>query len=107
MSRPSLTLRLSLLFAAVSAAVLLAVGGIIWRQIDAHFEQLDLAELHGKLELVRHALADSRSEADWPNIHAHLGHAMAGHGGWSIGIYAADGRSVYVSPGTELSLIHI
>jgi len=99
-NRRSLTLRLSLWFATVSATALLAVGWVIWHQIDEHFEKLDHAELRGKLELVRHALADGEQASGWAKIPAHLGHTLAGHGGVTVGIYGAGGQPLYVSPGT-------
>jgi len=89
MKRPSLTLRLSLLFAAVSAAVLLAVGGVIWHQIDEHFEQLDLMDLQSKLDLARQALAENGSDS--AALAGHLGHALHGHAGLGIRIERMDG----------------
>ena len=56
-ARASITLHLTLLFAAASAAVLIGVGVLVSRLVETHFEQQDVTELAGKLELVRHRLA--------------------------------------------------
>lgn len=95
--RLSITLRLALLFAATTAAVLLAQGLFIGQLVDRHFEELDLAELSGKLELTRHALTSVRGEADLAALPARLDDALVGHHSISINIDAADGRTLYRS----------
>ncbi len=95
--RLSITLRLALLFAATSAAVLLAVGLFIGQLVDRHFEELDLAELSGKLELTRHALTSVRGEADLKALPARLDDALVGHHSVSVVIEALDGKRLYHS----------
>ena len=53
----SITTRLTVLFSAVAVTVLLAFGHVVDLLVSGHFEMLDQAELDGKLQLVRHALA--------------------------------------------------
>ena len=89
--RLSITLRLALLFAATTAAVLLALGLFIGQLVDRHFEELDLAELTGKLELTRHALASVRREADLQALPVRLDDALVGHHSVSVAIETADG----------------
>lgn len=98
MKRPSLTLRLAALFAAVSAAVLLAVGGVIWRQIDEHFEQLDLMELHARMAAVRKAFDESGGNP--VDVAAHLGHSLPGHASVEVSVEdTVSGALLYASPG--------
>ena len=62
-ARASITLRLTVLFATVSTAVLLALGYLIGSTVEAHFVEQDVEVLSGKLDLTRHALAKVRSAA--------------------------------------------
>ena len=52
MRRKSITVRLTLLFATASTAVLIALGYWIGVAVEAHFVDLDREELDGKMELV-------------------------------------------------------
>jgi two-component system heavy metal sensor histidine kinase CusS len=57
----SLTGRVSLLFAAVSVAILSAMGLFLYHVLSQQLAARDLQDLNGKVELVRHKLADSES----------------------------------------------
>jgi two-component system heavy metal sensor histidine kinase CusS len=57
----SLTGRVSLLFAAVSLAILSAMGLFLHHALSQQLAARDLQDLNGKVELVRHKLADSDS----------------------------------------------
>ena len=50
-SRKSITSRLTLLFAAISTAVLLALGLLIGNSVEQHFIEQDMEQLTGKLHL--------------------------------------------------------
>ena len=52
----SLTARLALLFAAMTASLLIVVGVVIGRAVEHHFHELDDHELAGKLTLVGNLL---------------------------------------------------
>ena len=65
MRRPSLTLRLTLLFGTASTAVLVVLGYLVGMSVQAHFVEIDRDELLGKVELVRHTLAKVRTAADF------------------------------------------
>jgi two-component system heavy metal sensor histidine kinase CusS len=94
MMRPkSITFRLTLFFCTASTAVLLVVGTLIGTLVEAHFEELDLMELDGKLELVRHTLAKARTPADLTVVPQNLSDALVGHPGLSVAV---------VGPGREL-----
>ena len=47
----SITLRLTLLFAAISTVVLLTVGYLAGVALEQHFEEQDLSQLEPRLEL--------------------------------------------------------
>ena len=85
--RLSLTVRLTLLFSLASSAVLLILGFIVGASVERHFEELDLATLHGQLADLRRGLA--------------LGH-VHGEGG-SEGLPTSDGGGGTTSAGGATS----
>ncbi len=93
----SITFRLTLLFAAVSTTVLLLLGLLVGALLDRHFEDLDMELLTGKLALVQHALETVGSERDLSVLRQHLDDALVGHQGLIVGIFAPDGRRLFVS----------
>lgn len=97
--RKSVTLRLTLFFAVASAAVLIAIGTAIGLSVEAHFEEQDRAELNGKLELIRHALAQVRSRADLDTLPQHLDDALVGHHDLSVVVVTPDGQKLFATPG--------
>ncbi|TRZ91984.1 MAG: HAMP domain-containing protein [Rhodocyclaceae bacterium] len=101
MRRASLTVRLALLFAAVSATVLLAIGGVIGYLVEEHFEMLDLAELTGKMTLIEHVLAKTGTAAQYVDVPRQLDDALVGHPGLSVAVYADHGKSVYATEGAD------
>jgi two-component system, OmpR family, heavy metal sensor histidine kinase CusS len=90
----SITLRLALLFGTASTMVLIAVGVLIGALIAKHFEEMDVAELAGKVELINHTL----SKVDTPNeighLSQHLGDTLMGHGTLSVAIVDRDGLTL-------------
>ncbi len=98
----SVTLRLTLLFAAVSSFVLLLLGLVVGHLVDRHFEELDGELLTGKLELVRDALAEVKTDDDLKSLPRRLDGALIGHHGLSVRIRAADGRIVYATANADL-----
>ncbi len=99
MRRSSLTLRLTLIFGVMFAVLLLALGAFIARAVEQHFEEGDVHELHGKLELVRRVFAEVRSEADLAHVPQRLDAALVGHHSLSIAVVQHDGEVVFVSSG--------
>lgn len=97
----SLTTRLTLLFAVVSTAVLLLLGLVIGSLVERHFEDMDLELLEGKLELIQHALAATRSAGDLETIPAQLDAALIGHHGLAVGIWDGAGNALYLSDGAS------
>lgn len=93
----SVTLRLTLLFATVSMAVLLLLGLVIGSLVERHFEELDTALLDGKLELVRHALESVRSDAELAELPVRLDESLVGHHGLGMAIWRANGEVLYAT----------
>ncbi|MDY0011851.1 MAG: heavy metal sensor histidine kinase [Rhodocyclaceae bacterium] len=80
MKRPlSLTARLALLFALVTASLLVLVGLALGRAVEAHFRELDEHELAGKLALVEHLLQGAATPAARAGLPRRLEDAFVGH----------------------------
>lgn len=94
----SITFRLTLFFSTASTAVLLVVGTMIGGLVERHFEEQDLTELNGKLELVRHAFAKARSESDLAAVPQNLSDALVGHPALSVAVIGPDHRRLFTSP---------
>lgn len=92
--QPSITLRLSLLFALASSFILIGVGGFVGWATDRHFEDIDAAEIDGKLELIGHAIADTRDAAALNTLPHRLGDALVGHHALSVSVSMADGKPI-------------
>jgi len=93
----SVTFRLTLFFAAVSTAVLLAVGYLVGALVDRHFLEQDLIEFDGRIELVRYLLAKVRSRSDLDRVPQFLDDALVGHPGLSITVIGPEGRVLFAS----------
>jgi len=89
----SLTTRISLLFAAAAALVLLVVGLFVARSVDRHFIEIDRHELTGKLDLVRNMLAQGSQETLPRRLHD----ALVGHHGLVLVLAGPDGTLLYAS----------
>ena len=92
---PSLTVRLALLFSAVSTTVLLGIGAVIGYLVEDHFEMLDLVELNGKMTQIRHILAKTGAQKNVADLQRQLNDALMDHHGLSVAVYAADGAAVF------------
>lgn len=100
----SITLRLTLLFAAVSTSVLLLLGVVVGTLVERHFEELDMELLDGKRELIGHALADIQSPGQLAALAPQLASALIGHHGLAVNILAPDGQPVFEVGGAEFPL---
>lgn len=99
--RSSLTLRLTLLFAGISTAVLLLLGLLIGSLVEHHFEELDMTLLDGKVELLSHALQRVRTEDELRSLPQELEHALVGHEGLAVIVIAPDGRPIFQTAGAS------
>ena len=95
----SVTFRLTLLFSTVSTAVLLVVSFLVGALVERHFIELDLAELNGKIDLVRRVLAQVGSRSDLDRVQLQLDDAVLGHPGLSISVSTPEGRVLVAPPG--------
>lgn len=96
--RRSLTLRLTLSFAALTTVLLVAIGVVLYRSLDAHFEQEDAAELRGKTALVEHLVSRLREDGTAVSLRERLGDALIGHEALLVQIETAQGAVVFSSP---------
>jgi two-component system heavy metal sensor histidine kinase CusS len=97
MRRPSLTLRLTLLFGTASTAVLVAIGYLVGISVQAHFVEIDRDELLGKVELVRHTLAKIRTAEEFASMPGRMDDALIGHPHLGVRVSAPDGTVLYAS----------
>lgn len=97
----SLTVRLTVLFAAASTAVLLLLGYLIASSVGRHFEEQDMTVLSGKLELVEHALEKTRSGDALARIPAQLADSLIGHHSLDVMVVAPDGTVLFSTNGAH------
>ncbi len=96
---PSLTARISLLFAIGAALVLLLLGWVVARAVDAHFVEMDRHELDGKLALVRNLLARAQQREALAALPRQLDDALVGHHHLAVALIAPDGATHFASDG--------
>jgi two-component system heavy metal sensor histidine kinase CusS len=94
----SITFRLTLFFSTASTAVLLVVGYLIGTLVERHFEEIDLNDLNGKLQLVRHTLVNARAAGDLDVVPQRLADALVGHHGLSVAVLGPDRKTLFSSP---------
>ena len=99
----SLTLRIALLFAAASAAILFGAGLWLSSMLVQHFEEQDVHELRGKLELVRALVEAKHSAAEFDALPTELARALVGH--HHLGVVVMDGSRdiLFASLGDQLA----
>ncbi|MEI7611851.1 MAG: heavy metal sensor histidine kinase [Betaproteobacteria bacterium] len=100
-SRPSISLRLTLLFASASTVVLLILGALIGSAVEQHFEEQDMVILSNKLALTRQVLAKVLSEHDYAAVPQQLDDLLAGDSGLAVVVRAPGGETLFASSGAE------
>lgn len=93
----SLTLRLTLLFASLSTAVLLLLGVLVGSLVESHFADMDRILLEGKLEFLRFNLEQVRSQDDLLALPARLDQALRGHHGLAVQVLSPEGKPLFAS----------
>jgi two-component system heavy metal sensor histidine kinase CusS len=93
----SLTLRLTLLFAAGSMAVLVVLGYLVGVSVQQHFVDIDREELLGKIELVRHILSKTRTTEDFTAIPGRMDDSFTGHPHLFVRISDPEGKLLYTT----------
>lgn len=96
--RFSITLRLTLLFGAISLMVLLVLGYLIMEMVEHHLEAQDREMLQGKVELARHALSAVASSSELDILPVQLSNALIGHYGLSMAVLGPHGRTLFATP---------
>ncbi len=94
---PSLTLRLTLLFALASAFVLFLLGLLIGNAVERHFEEQDLDVLTGKMQLARHILERKPDSQPKETLTQQLDDALTGHHGLIVAVYDQNGETLYAN----------
>ncbi|WP_426175294.1 heavy metal sensor histidine kinase [Massilia sp. TWR1-2-2] len=99
--RTSLTVRLTVLFATASTAVLLLLGYLVATSVGQHFEQQDMEVLSGKMELVEHALQKVRSRDELAQLPSLLSDSLVGHHSLDILLISPDGTVLFSTTGAQ------
>jgi len=101
MLRRSITARLTLLFASVSTAVLLALGLLVGSLVERHFEEMDSELLWGQFQRIANVLAMAHSAQELNALpQQHSESLSADHSVTSL-IIAPDGRQLFATAGTR------
>ncbi len=90
LSQMSLTRRLTLMFVVAASAVLLMLGFVVASSVEAHFEDLDLEVLSGKMALTRQALQSVASQDDLLPFTHQLARSLVGHHGLEVMVLDAE-----------------
>ena len=94
--QPSITLRLTLLFAFASATIFIGVGSFVAWEMNNHFKEMDVDELGGKLELIAHAVGETRNAAARDTLPNRLTDALVGHHALSANV-STQGKPVFAT----------
>lgn len=86
----SLTARLALLFALLTAGLLIVVGIVLGRAVERHFDELDAHELAAKLTLVGNLVREAGAEPE-----QHLDAAFAGQHMVGLLLRTTDGSMLH------------
>lgn len=93
----SVVFRLTLLFAAMSTAILLLLGVLIGASVERHFVEQDMEILNGKRELARQMLARLGSRQELAAVSQQFANALIGHHGLALLIEPPGGKPLFAS----------
>jgi two-component system heavy metal sensor histidine kinase CusS len=94
----SITVRLTLLFTAISTAVLLTLGLLIGHAVEQHFVEQDMELMTGKLQLVGRLLEKIRTPADMDLLPAQLEDSLVGHHGLELLVRRPNESILFATP---------
>lgn len=97
----SITLRLTLLFAAVSTVVLLGLAYLFNGALERHFEEQDLTQMRSKLELGRELWSRMETPQDVEALAPRMKLALVGHPDISIVVASPEGKSLFATGDAE------
>jgi two-component system heavy metal sensor histidine kinase CusS len=103
--RRSLTLRIALLFGAVSTTVLLICGFVIEKAIDNHFYTQDSHELNAIALAVESSLSTLQPKSDLMLIRQRFDDIMIGHHGPQMHIYNKGKKLIYSNTSLDLASV--
>lgn len=98
----SLTFRITLLFAAASTVVLLALGFLIRDSVDQHFEEQDLAVLEAHMKPVRQRLAHAQSGMDMLLLAGRVAVLPHGDARLAVVVRDRDGKPYYTLGASDM-----
>ncbi len=101
---PSLTLRLTLLFGIVAIVVFSGFGWLIENSITRHFFEQDTRELETMAQAVHQAIASETDDRSL--LTQRFDDILVGHRGTSLYITDQEGKTLYSSPGPDLSVLN-
>lgn len=93
----SITIRLTLLFSAISTAVLLTLGLFVGHAVEQHFVEQDMELMTGKLQLVGRLLEKVRTSADLDLLPTLLEDALVGHHGLELLVRGPDDTTLFAT----------
>jgi two-component system heavy metal sensor histidine kinase CusS len=104
---PSLTLRLTVLFGIVAIVVFSGFGWLIENSIKRHFAGEDARELDIIARAVQQAIASGAAGDNRSLLRQRFDDILVGHHDASLSITTPEGKTLYSSPGPDLSLLDI
>lgn len=99
MPRRSITVRLTLLFASVSTAVLLALGLLVGSLVERHFEELDAELLWSEFNRIANVVGRAHSTQELEAIPGQHPESLIGNHGMTALILRPDGSRLFGSSG--------
>lgn len=94
----SITARITLIFAVMSAVIMIAIGTVASYLIEKHFAEEDLSEINGKLELIQNAFNQVVSSKDLEKLPRKLSDALVGHHALTVVVSESGGRLLFQTP---------
>lgn len=91
----SITLRLTALFALVSASTLILLGILIVQSINHHFIEQDMELLTGKLHLIENLLDKVKTQTEFDALPEQLNDALIGHHDLFVALYDAQDHLLF------------
>jgi two-component system, OmpR family, heavy metal sensor histidine kinase CusS len=91
----SLTARLALFFALLTASMLIVVGLLLSRAVEGHFRELDEHELAGKMRLIGNLLQHADAPESLEALPLRLDEAFVGHDQVAVLLRDGEGSAIY------------
>ena len=94
----SISARITLFFAVMSAVTMIAIGAVASYLIEEHFAEEDLNEINGKLELIQNAFNQVTKPTDLEKLPRALSDALVGHHALAVVVSGSEGRPLFQTP---------